>query len=78
MESRQQITCQTRELNDVSNRDITLEIYTDGSILEVFADDGTAMAQRVYPAGKSSIHCALIGDGEDFGKLETWAMDTAR
>lgn len=72
-----QISCQTAELYGECEEGIVLDIYIDKSIIEVFTDNGPALAQRVYPTSGDSINCKFIGRKEDIAFLESDDMDAA-
>lgn len=51
---------------------LTLNIFLDNSVIEVFANDRTAMATRVYPVRPDSLGLAIT-DGQ-LTSLEAWEM----
>lgn len=71
------ITCQSADLYGDRLGDISLDIYVDKSIVEVFTDNGPALAQRVYPAGSDSVYLRAIGKADDFNYAEICDMDAA-
>ena len=56
---------------------ITLDIYIDRSIVEVFYNDRETLTQRIYPIRRDAVQAALMGKGSKFVLLEAWDVDRA-
>jgi len=55
---------------------LSLRVFLDASVLEVFANGHTCLTSRVYPAGHSSIHTALFAEGgpAEARSVQAWEM----
>lgn len=55
---------------------LTLRIFVDRSVIEVFANDRQAMARRIYPTRPDSAQVQLFAEGEDVDVREAtaWKM----
>ena len=62
------------ELGD--DETLTLRLFLDRSILEVFANDRQAICQRIYPANRDSVGVVLVAEGGDVEveSLRAWEM----
>jgi beta-fructofuranosidase len=52
--------------------DIRLRMFLDGSVLELFANEATAVTARIYQIPSSPLHLAI--EGADLVSLEAWQM----
>lgn len=58
-----------------NNEEITLRVFLDGSLLEVFVNDRFALTTRIYPSQSCSTGYGIyVGDGAkaNFSNLEAW------
>lgn len=58
---------------------LTLRIFVDRSVVEVFANDRQAIGRRVYPGREDSLGVALLVDGGTarFKRIRAWKMAPA-
>ncbi len=55
---------------------LTLDVFVDKSVVEVYANERQAICRRIYPThpDKALSVCAA-SDGADFGTVQAWEMD---
>ncbi len=55
---------------------LTLRVFVDRSVIEVFANDRQAVARRIYPSRADSVGVSLFSRGGStrVRKLEAWQM----
>ena len=54
---------------------LSLDIFVDKSVVEVYANERQAICRRVYPATPSdAMHVHVISDGADLGEVAAWEM----
>jgi beta-fructofuranosidase len=63
----------TAPLAGVAGSSLRLHIFLDGSVLEVFADDTTAITARVYQIPSGPLHLKLEGNAT-LMSLDTWQL----
>ena len=58
-------------------RDLTLDIFIDRSILEIFANSEICLTQRIYPTHEDSKHFSLFTNDAavDVIDIQKWEMD---
>jgi beta-fructofuranosidase len=55
-----------------------LRVFVDGSVVEVFAEDGTSLTSRVYPTRDDSdgVSLGVRGGRVRAGRVDAWEMRT--
>ena len=54
---------------------VTLDIFVDRCVVEVFADDRQAVTRQVFPARPAAMTgVEAVSDGADFGTVRAWEM----
>jgi beta-fructofuranosidase len=55
---------------------LSLRVFVDQSVVEVYANDRQAIARRVYPKGSDSLGVALFAIGGDahIQSVKAWEM----
>ena len=54
---------------------VDLDIFSDRSVIEVYADDRQAAARRMYPTEpEKAVGAETLGGGADYGIVSTWEM----
>lgn len=54
---------------------LTLDLFVDQSVVEVYANERQAVCRRVYPTNPSAaIGVCALSDGADFGTVQAWEM----
>ena len=61
----------------VENELLTLRVFVDKSVVEVFAGDRLCVAMRVYPGREDSLGVSLRAQGRDaqLNSLDAWQME---
>jgi beta-fructofuranosidase len=61
-----------------NDRTLGLRVFVDGSVVEVFAADGTSLTSRVYPTRADSVGVSLgaTGGSARVRRLDAWEMRT--
>ena len=53
---------------------LTLDIFVDKSVVEVFANERQAVCRRIFPDDPSSLNVKLIGTSDELVSLDAWEM----
>ena len=61
----------------VKNGKVALDIFVDGSVVEVYADDRQAIARRIYPTDPAGTLGVETLGGGDYGDVTVWEMAAA-
>ena len=69
---------QSSRLDLAEGEALSLRVFVDRSIVEVFANDALCLTKRVYPQREDSTGIRLFANGGDVTvrRVETWQLDT--
>ena len=60
-----------------TTEDMAMDIFVDGSLLEIFINDRFAMTSRIYPSRADALGAAIVSHGGStkVGRIKFWEMD---
>ena len=67
--------CEAAPFLPTAGEKISMDIFVDKSVIEIFVNDRQAICRRVYPSSPhAAVSVSAVSDGADYGIVQVWEM----